>query len=401
MRQTFLTQARALPSLLLLALVLATTACADAPVLLKYEVKGAIQAARDAEADTYAGDLLGRAEAAYRAGTLAMDLEGERWSPARDYDPAITQLETALARARLARQLSISRKSDLATRAEALLVDARASIQNLNFIFSYLPPRTRARSDLMHARVLVEEAVTLRKRGDLAPAVERAGAAAQETALIAETLARIIDRFAGSDRMADYRRWIRDTVRESEATGDHAILVDKLRHTLTLIRGGRVVRTYRAELGLNGSADKTVSGDKATPEGRYRIVEKKDLGETHWHRALLINYPNDGDRAQFAEAQRRGLLPRRARIGGLIEVHGEGGRFQDWTEGCIALDNDDIDELFRLVAVGTPITIVGYEGDNWLEIQPARDGRPEVTAERQDGPAPRSRRSGSRRGERR
>jgi len=378
---------------LLLIGVLLLSACAEAPVFLKYEVKGDIESARGKRADVYAPEILARAEESYRAGVLAMDLQGQRWSPARDYGVALAHLQTAQSRARLASSVSDARGKDLAQRTELLLSTSRGSLANLNFIFTYLPPRTRARSDLMHARVLYEEAVTLRRRGDLAPALETAGRAAQEMALLSETLARIIDGYADSDRLADYRRWVRETVRESVAGESHAILVDKLRHTLTLLKGGRVIRTYRAEIGINGSQGKTVAGDKATPEGRYRIIAKKDIGETHWHRALLINYPNDSDRAQFAEARRRGRISSRARIGSLIEVHGEGGRYQDWTEGCIALGNGDMDELFRLVSVGTPITIVGYEGDNWLDL-PADQNR--TISERSSGSSRRSRPRGRR-----
>jgi len=369
------------------AAALIMTACADAPVLLKYEVKAALEAARDGQAEVYAPALLTRADEAYRSGVLEMDLQAQRLSPARDYGVALAYLQTALGRARLAAEIAGERRHDLDERTEALLSTAHGSLANLDFIFAYLPPKTHARSDLMHARILYEEAVVLRKRGDLAPALETAGRAAQEMALLSETLARIIDGYAGSDRLGDYKRWVRETVRESVANESHAILVDKLRHTFTLLKGGRVIRTYRADIGLNGTADKEVAGDKATPEGRYKIIEKKDRGETHWHKALLINYPNDSDRAQFAEARRRGAISRRARIGGLIEVHGEGGRFQDWTEGCIALDNDDMDEVFRLVEVGTPITIVGYEGDDWLDAPAARASRNRQISE--DGPAPR------------
>ena len=101
-------------------------------------------------------------------------------------------------------------------------------------------------------------------------------------------------------------------------------------------------------------------GDRATPEGRYRIVAKKSY--SRFHRALLLDYPNAADRARFAAAQRRGEVPRDARIGGLIEIHGEGGRGQNWTDGCIALSNGDMDELYSRVSTGTRVTIVGGDG---------------------------------------
>jgi murein L,D-transpeptidase YafK len=93
-------------------------------------------------------------------------------------------------------------------------------------------------------------------------------------------------------------------------------------------------------------------------------VKKKDRGQSRYHRALLLDYPNAADRERFAAAQRRGEIPRGARIGGLIEIHGDGGRGQNWTEGCVALANDDMDDLYARVGVGTRVTIVGGDGSN-------------------------------------
>jgi murein L,D-transpeptidase YafK len=122
------------------------------------------------------------------------------------------------------------------------------------------------------------------------------------------------------------------------------------------------VRTYDAEIGSNALELKQRQGDRATPEGRYRVVKKKDRGESRYHRALLLDYPNAADRERFAAAKRRGEIPRGAGIGGLIEIHGEGGRGQNWTEGCVALSNRDMDDLFRRVGTGTRVTIVGGDG---------------------------------------
>jgi len=297
-----------------------------------------------------------------------MEIQAGRWTPARDHSLASARFETALRRGRLSADLADARRRDLSERTHDLLMTTQGSIENVAFMLTYLSPRTRARSDLMRAKILYDEAETYRRSGDLKRALDRAELASHQMALLSETLGRIIGRFTESDKIGLYRRWVRDTVAESAADGSHAILVDKLRHTLTLLKSGRPIRSYRADIGLNGAQDKSFAGDKATPEGRYKIVEKRGPSRTRWYKALLINYPNEQDRAQFDEMKRRGAIPARARIGGLIEVHGEGGRYQDWTEGCVALENDDMDELFDLVSVGTPITIVGYESDDWLEL---------------------------------
>jgi len=129
-----------------------------------------------------------------------------------------------------------------------------------------------------------------------------------------------------------------------------------------LLSKGTPVRTYDAEVGSNALGVKQRQGDRATPEGRYHIVKKKDRGQSRYYRALLLDYPNDADRQRFAAAQRRGEIPRGARIGGLIEIHGDGGRGQNWTEGCVALSNRDLDDLYPRVGAGTRVTIVGGDG---------------------------------------
>jgi murein L,D-transpeptidase YafK len=108
-------------------------------------------------------------------------------------------------------------------------------------------------------------------------------------------------------------------------------------------------------LGARSISDKMFAGDRATPEGKYRITKK--LARSKYHKALLINYPNDEDRRQFEQAKRRGAIPRRAGIGGLIEIHGGGKDGQ--TYGCVALDNHQMDEIYAIADVNTPVTIVG------------------------------------------
>ena len=73
----------------------------------------------------------------------------------------------------------------------------------------------------------------------------------------------------------------------------------------------------------------------------------------------MINYPNEADKARFAEGVRKGLISKRANIGGLIEIHGGGGKGLNWTDGCVALTNEDMDKIFEMAEIGTPVTIIG------------------------------------------
>ena len=127
------------------------------------------------------------------------------------------------------------------------------------------------------------------------------------------------------------------------------IRVDKSDRRMQLLRDGRVLKTYRILLGDAPVGHKTQQGDERTPEGRYRITFRND--RSRFHLSLRVSYPNEADRAQ---ARRRGVDP-----GGDIMIHGgtPPGYGRDWTDGCIALTNREIEEVWRLVPVGTPIRI--------------------------------------------
>ena len=137
------------------------------------------------------------------------------------------------------------------------------------------------------------------------------------------------------------------------------IVIVKRRRLLQLVYRDRVMRTYRMALGSAPVGHKRERGDGRTPEGLYRIDYKKP--ESRFSQALHIDYPNERDRA---EAVARGIDP-----GGAIYIHGqpieatEHAFFRlkfaraDWTDGCIAVTNAAMDEVYRSVREGTPILI--------------------------------------------
>lgn len=134
------------------------------------------------------------------------------------------------------------------------------------------------------------------------------------------------------------------------------IVVEKHAHRLTLFAGSRTLRTYRVSLGRAPIGPKQRRGDLRTPEGLYRI-DGRNLNSAY-HRALHVSYPNTTDRARAAA---HGWDP-----GGDIMVHGlrndlrwlgPAHRLVDWTLGCIAVTDVEIDELARVVPDGTPIEI--------------------------------------------
>ena len=128
-----------------------------------------------------------------------------------------------------------------------------------------------------------------------------------------------------------------------------AIRVFKSTRRMELLRDGKVLHSYRIALGDAPIGRKRQQGDERTPEGDYRITYRN--AQSRFHLSLRVSYPNQADREQ---AGKRGVDP-----GGDIMIHGSTppGYTRDWTDGCIAVTNAQIEEIWRLVPVGTPIRI--------------------------------------------
>jgi murein L,D-transpeptidase YafK len=135
-----------------------------------------------------------------------------------------------------------------------------------------------------------------------------------------------------------------------------SIVIEKKARRLTLYHQGRPLRSYLVALGANPVGDKRIAGDRRTPEGLFSIDGKNDKSD--FHLALHISYP---DSAHRARAESLGASP-----GGDILIHGlrngqgSSGAFHrtvDWTDGCIALTDEEIEGVWSAVSVGTPVEI--------------------------------------------
>jgi murein L,D-transpeptidase YafK len=135
-----------------------------------------------------------------------------------------------------------------------------------------------------------------------------------------------------------------------------SVLVMKSESKLYLIKNGKVIKKYHASFGANPKGHKQQEGDERTPEGKY-ILDYKNANST-FYKSIHISYPNKQDRMQ---AKEKGINP-----GGAIMIHGQKNgfgwlyfilRFFNWTDGCIAVSNRAMDEIWKAVDIGTPIEI--------------------------------------------
>lgn len=134
------------------------------------------------------------------------------------------------------------------------------------------------------------------------------------------------------------------------------LVVYKSERRLLAYSNGKLIKTYTIALGRTPFGDKEYEGDCKTPEGLYTINDKNP--NSGYHKNLGISYPNADDTEQ---AKRLGKSP-----GGAIKIHGlrngtsligKFHRWMDWTQGCLAVTDEEINELYKAVAVGTPIEI--------------------------------------------
>ena len=151
-----------------------------------------------------------------------------------------------------------------------------------------------------------------------------------------------------------YAKWPRNALPEN--TKVDRIVVLKSERKMQLFSGSTVVREYHVALGFQPVGAKEMEGDGKTPEGLYAIDYRNP--KSQFHLSLHVSYPKP---EQISRAKKQGISP-----GGMIMIHGlrNGtgffGRFHwlvDWTTGCVAVTNEEIEEIWRVVPDGTPIEI--------------------------------------------
>ncbi len=152
---------------------------------------------------------------------------------------------------------------------------------------------------------------------------------------------------------------------------DPSLVVEKSSRRLTVYSEGAPVKGYRIALGREPVGDKAHEGDGRTPEGEFYVCSRNPASK--YRRAMGLSYPNEEDadrgledglitkrdhRAITTAIHRMQRPPWKTPLGGEIMIHGSGATRGDWTLGCIALDDDDVDELFTALPMGTPVVIV-------------------------------------------
>ena len=348
-------------SLLILAGAGSALAAYPYPPLPTAEVEAARDALQEARAGagSLAPEQLARAEAAALVMERLYAQDRSRWFRFQRLEALDRAIEDTRVHSTSALAEARSVHSERSARGEDLHDHLAAELRDLGPQVAFLPPgERRARGAVARAGLALRHAGEARGSGDLDRMEANLAAAEADIAGAREAVDKRYRRFHEPEARRRWQAWADATVAASRG-GRVAIVVDKLDQHLILFRDGRVAARIHADLGRNALTDKIVAGDGATPEGRYKVTEKRANGSTQWYKALLLDYPNAEDWKTFRARKQRGEIPPGRGPGGLIEIHGLGGKQSNWTDGCVAVPNQVMDELFAAVPVGTPVTIVG------------------------------------------
>lgn len=313
--------------------------------------------AKTANADVYAPEYFQAAETNYKYAFIELKRQNEKVFFSRNFSKAKELVVLAILKAELAQNASGTNKDTQKARFLKETELLRKKLDSYHDFFIKLPLRIQTRKDYEFGKLSVEESLNAFEKGDFMKANKKLNEGKARISYADAEVNEHLKEYFG--RFPKWQSWVQSTIAASAANKSYAFVVDKIKHKGFLYYNGKLTKEYDVEFGKNWIGDKLYAGDNATPEGRYQVTRKKSSRDSGYYKAMMLNYPNDEDRAEFAARRRSGQIPGSRGIGGLIEIHGNGGKGVDWTKGCVALTDDKIDELYSKLSVGSPVTIVG------------------------------------------
>lgn len=324
------------------------------------EIKACLETlakAKRVNADVYAPDFYKAAESKYQLALKEYKRQNQELFFLRDFSRVKDLILASTLKAQEAAVSSGTAKDDLKLNYLKEIELLKKKLDNYQSVFIKLPLKVYVRKDYEFGKFALEEGLSAYGKGDFMLATKKLNEGKIKIGIADKEVNALLKEYFND--FSKWQSWVSRSIKQSAQNGNYAFIVDKIKHKGYLYYKGSLNKEFDVEFGKNWIGDKQYAGDKATPEGMYMVTKKKGSRDTRYYKALMINYPNEEDRAQFAERKRKGILSRNSKLGGLIEIHGDGGKGGDWTIGCVALQNENMDELFSRLSTGSPVTIVG------------------------------------------
>ncbi len=307
--------------------------------------------------DMFAKEKFLNAQIYYDSAMIEWEGQNERFILFRNYQKAIDLAAQSAFFSEIAIDISRNNIANTEKLIELRIEKTGRLINNFKKNFGDFPMSEKQRNELTKCNLLYAESLLAYKNKNYGACKSKLDLAEMSindvNAYYQEKLLNYFEDFSKWDEM------VKQTVNISKKNQIHVIIVDKLARELLVYYEGKNIKKINIELGSNWIGDKQQQGDKSTPEGFYKVIDKKRNGETKYYKAFLLDYPNEEDKKRFTLNKKNGIVKHDAKIGNLIEIHGNGGKGIDWTDGCIALKDSDMDEIYNFLPVGTKVTIVG------------------------------------------
>jgi L,D-peptidoglycan transpeptidase YkuD (ErfK/YbiS/YcfS/YnhG family) len=313
------------------------------------------------KADTYSKKNYSEAKAAYDSAMAVWKRENKRFIFLRNYDKVEMYAKLSTKKASQATESSQSNSNSLKTKLKEKISSLNKTRSDIEKLFGRYPMSSEIRNRISKGSLLLQEGEDAYRKGQYLPADRKITEAEYLLSVVYENATAELKDYFKSYPI--WKQWIQSAIIESRTNRGYSIIVDKFSRKCFVYLSGEKKYEFDAELGRNWVGNKRRMGDKATPEGIYKIVNKFQGRQTEYYKSLSLDYPNARDKERFKTEISKGTLPSSAKIGGGIEIHGGGGKGADWTEGCIALTNSEIDLVFSIIKVGTSVTIVGSSID--------------------------------------
>jgi hypothetical protein len=319
--------------------------------------RGTLSKARQDKADTYSRRLYTEAKVAYDSAMNNWKRENRKFIFFRNYGKVGTYARISAKKASQATESSQTNSSTLKVNLKDKIESVNKTASNIEKLFNRYPMPSEIRIRISKGNLLLKEGEEAYRKGQYLLANTKINEAEYLlTGVYDNTTSELRDYFRS---FSTWKQWIQAAIIESKANRCYSIIVDKFSRKCYVYLSGQKKYEFDTELGRNWVGNKRRMGDKATPEGVYKIVNKFQGGQTEYYKSLSLDYPNARDKERFKSEISKGTIPAWSKIGGGIEIHGGGGKGVDWTEGCIALTDSEIDLVFSIAKVGTPVTIVG------------------------------------------
>jgi hypothetical protein len=327
------------------------------PVFTVEKARKEYSKARKAGAEIFSNKLFEQSRRDYNAAMLAWRVENEKFILKRDYHKVDSLAKSAEKYAMKAHDEAVEKSSGLRKAIQLKMDEIKKLIEEKQALFSFLPLDQAMVKNNARGRLFLSEANIAFNQGKFTTCDSKLDKAKELLADSYNKSEKLLNNYFSEYK--SWKLWAKKTIDESLANDDYAIIIDKFSRECFIYQSGKQLTKFDIELGKNWMENKKRKGDDATPEGFYKVVAKKENPKTKYYKALLLDYPNGEDKKRFELNKLKGLLRKNDQIGNLIEIHGDGGKGIDWTNGCIALTNKDMDKVFKIASKGTPVTIVG------------------------------------------